>query len=96
MPDLWSDLLACLDLHPLPSEGTGEFGVIEFEGRNQRLEYHRVFGGQLLGQFIQIASAICPDKAVKSQHAVFAREGRADEGTQALFAIVQKTSNARR
>ena len=83
MPDLWSDLLACLDLHPVPSGGTGEadFGddVTEFEGRNQRLEYHRVFGGQLLGQFIRIASATCPGKAVKSQHAVFAREGRADE-----------------
>jgi acyl-CoA thioesterase-2 len=79
VPDLWSDLLACLDLHPVPSEGTGEDGVSECEGRNQRLEYHRVFGGQLLGQFIQIASALCPDKSVKSQHAVFAREGRADE-----------------
>jgi acyl-CoA thioesterase-2 len=77
--DLWSDLLACLDLHPVPSEGTGDEGGTEFEGRNQRLEYHRVFGGQLLGQFIQIASTICPGKAVKSQHAVFAREGRADE-----------------
>jgi acyl-CoA thioesterase-2 len=79
VPDLWSDLLACLDLHPVPSEGTGNEGVTQFEGRNQRLEYHRVFGGQLLGQFIQIASTICPDKAVKSQHAVFTREGRADE-----------------
>jgi acyl-CoA thioesterase-2 len=79
VPDLWTDLLACFDLRPVPSEGTGEDGVAECEGRNQRLEYHRVFGGQLLGQFIQIASAICPDKAVKSQHAVFAREGRADE-----------------
>ena len=48
--------------------------MTEFEGRNQRLEYHRVFGGQLLGQFIRIASATCPGKAVKSQHAVFARE----------------------
>ena len=83
MPDLWSDLLACLDLHPVPSGGTGEADsgddVTGFEGRNQRLEYHRVFGGQLLGQFIRIASATCPGKAVKSQHAVFAREGRADE-----------------
>jgi len=81
--DLWSDLLACLDLDPVPSGSTGEERsgeyVTEFEGRNQRLEYHRVFGGQLLGQFIRIASATCPDKAVKSQHAVFAREGRADE-----------------
>ena len=83
MADLWTDLLACLDLHPVPSGGTGEthFGdnETEFEGRNQALDYRRVFGGQLLGQFIRIASATCPDKTVKSQHAVFAREGRADE-----------------
>jgi acyl-CoA thioesterase-2 len=83
VPDLWTDLLACLDLHPVPSEGAGEDlvgeEVTEFEGRNQQLNYRRVFGGQLLGQFIQIASATCPDKAIKSQHAVFAREGRADE-----------------
>ena len=83
MPDLWSDLLACLEPDPVPSGGTGQEGasedVAEFEGRNQRLEYHRVFGGQLLGQFIGIAALTCPDKAVKSQHAVFAREGRADE-----------------
>ena len=79
MPDLWSDLLGCLDLHPVPSGDTGREGITEFEGRNQQLEYHRVFGGQLLAQFIRIASTLCPDKAVKSQHAVFAREGRADE-----------------
>lgn len=86
MPDLWSDLLACLDLRPVPSEGAGEEpagdDVTEFEGRNQQLEYRRVFGGQLLGQFIRIASLTCPDKAVKSQHAVFAREGRAGEPIQ--------------
>ena len=79
MPDLWSDLLECLDLHPVPSGGTGEEraddAVTEFEGRNQRLEYHRVFGGQLLGQFIRIASATFPAKDVKSQRTVFTREG---------------------
>jgi acyl-CoA thioesterase-2 len=84
--DLWSDLLECLELRPVPSEGTGDrrdaADGARFEGRNQRLEYHRVFGGQLLAQFIRIASATCPDKAVKSQHAVFAREGRADEPIQ--------------
>ena len=53
--------------------------MTEFEGRNQQLDYHRVFGGQLLGQFLRIASATCPDKDVKSQHTVFTREGRADE-----------------
>jgi acyl-CoA thioesterase II len=81
VPDLWTDLLSCLDLHPAPSGGTGEehADVAEFEGRNQQLDYHRVFGGQLLGQFLRIAWLTFPDKAVKSQHAVFAREGRADE-----------------
>jgi acyl-CoA thioesterase-2 len=83
VPELWSDLLGCLDLRPVPSGGTGEDragdDVTEFEGRNQQLEYHRVFGGQLLGQFIRIAAMTCPDKAVKSQHSMFAREGRADE-----------------
>jgi acyl-CoA thioesterase-2 len=74
VPDLWTDLLSCLDITPSRTND-----VILAEGRNQQLEYHRVFGGQLLAQFIQIASQICPDKAVKSQHAVFAREGTADE-----------------
>ncbi len=50
-----------------------------FEGRNQQLEYHRLFGGQLLGQLIQIARLMCPEKTVKSLHTVFAREGHADE-----------------
>jgi acyl-CoA thioesterase II len=81
--DLWSDLLACLDLRPVPSGGTGKEragdDVTEFEGRNQQLDYHRVFGGQLLGQFLRIASATCPAKTVKSQHVLFTREGRADE-----------------
>lgn len=76
MPDLWIDLLACLELAPGRSDADG---VAVFEGRNQQLEYHRLFGGQLLGQFIQAARLTCPDKAVKSLHAVFAREGRADE-----------------
>jgi acyl-CoA thioesterase-2 len=83
VPDLWSDLLACLDVRPVPSGGTGDEragdDVTEFEGRNQQLDYHRVFGGQLLGQFLRIACMSCPDKAVKSQHTVFTREGRADE-----------------
>jgi len=83
VPDLWSDLLACLDLHPVPSGGTGEDragdDVTEFEGRNQQLDYHRVFGGQILGQFLRIACVTFPGKAVKSQHTVFTREGRADE-----------------
>jgi acyl-CoA thioesterase II len=76
VPDLWTDLLACLDVTPSPAD---EGRVAVFEGRNQQLEYHRVFGGQLLAQFLRIAALICPDKAIKSQHAVFTREGRADQ-----------------
>lgn len=76
MPDLWTDLLGCLDI---TKTSTGDGVTAEYEGRNQHLEYHRVFGGQLLGQFLRIAALTCPEKAVKSQHAIFTREGRADE-----------------
>lgn len=72
MTALWADLLGCLELEADRDADT-------FVGRNQQLEYHRVFGGQLLAQFLRIADLTCPDKTVKSQHAVFAREGRADE-----------------
>ncbi|MGH3247958.1 MAG: acyl-CoA thioesterase [Trebonia sp.] len=74
MAELWNDLLACLDLVPLPG-GTG------FEGSNLRLEYRRLFGGQLLAQFVAAALLSGQDsgKSVKSLHVLFAREGRADE-----------------
>jgi acyl-CoA thioesterase-2 len=71
MPDLWSDLLDCLDLRSLqPSV---------YEGRNQRLSYHRVFGGQLLAQFVRAACLTCPSKTVKSVHVLFPRAGRTEE-----------------
>jgi len=70
--DLWDDLLGCLALTP----GSAGFSYL---GGNQRLSYHRLFGGQLLGQFVQAARLACPDKAVKSLHVLFARPGRADE-----------------
>lgn len=80
MPDLWNDLLACLNLLPIDDdEQSAKSEIRVFEGRNQQLEYHRLFGGQILGQFIRAASLTCPDKTVKSLHTVFAREGRADE-----------------
>ena len=80
MRDLWSDLLACLNVSPADEdEQSANSGIRVFEGRNQRLEYHRLFGGQILGQFIRVASLTCPDKSVKSLHTVFAREGRAEE-----------------
>jgi acyl-CoA thioesterase-2 len=80
VPDLWTDLLECLELTPVRPDGNdGATGVAVFEGRNQQLDYHRVFGGQLLGQLIQAARLVSPDKAVKSLHTVFAREGRAGD-----------------
>lgn len=71
MPDLWSDLLACLELK--------DAGDGAFEGRNQQLGYHRLFGGQLLAQFVRAAGLACPGKAVKSVHALFPSAGRTDE-----------------
>ncbi|KPI05257.1 hypothetical protein OK074_0395 [Actinobacteria bacterium OK074] len=71
MTDLWSDLLGCLALDARP-------GPV-FEGRNQRLGYHRVFGGQILAQFARAASLSCPDKQLKSLHVQFARAGRPEE-----------------
>jgi acyl-CoA thioesterase-2 len=85
MPDLWSDLLACLDLRERPAAGRSGSGVLaagsrRFEGRSLRLgQLRRVFGGQLLAQFVRAASVACPDKAVKSLHVLFAREGQAAE-----------------
>jgi acyl-CoA thioesterase-2 len=78
MPDLWTDLLGCLDLRAEP-EANGHGSAAVFEGRNQHLTYHRLFGGQLLAQFVRAACLFCPDKAVKSLHVLFPKEGRADE-----------------
>lgn len=78
MTELWNDLLACLDLR-VEARDEARPDTEIFDGSNQRLEYHRLFGGQLLGQFVRAAQLVCPDKGIKSLHAVFAREGRADE-----------------
>ena len=92
--DLWDDLLGCIDLRRLPpaaERGTGDAAPeqpqianhgaahVHFEGRNQQLSYRRVFGGQLLAQFVQAASLTCPGKTIKSLHALFPREGQPDE-----------------
>jgi acyl-CoA thioesterase-2 len=65
--DLWRDLLDCLDLTPC--------GESSHDGRSQQLGYHRLFGGQLLAQFVRAAALSCPNKTVKSLHVVFARAG---------------------
>ncbi|WP_327147337.1 hypothetical protein [Nocardia sp. NBC_01329] len=74
MPDLWTDLLACMDLGLRPiAPQTGDKTAPDpdpqatlsvFEGPNQQLEYHRLFGGQLLAQFLRAAAFACPDKTV--------------------------------
>lgn len=79
MPDLWTDLLGCLQLRTRDGERPDAHDVVVFEGANQQLNYYRLFGGRLLGQFIRAACLTRPDKTVKSLHAVFAREGRADD-----------------
>ena len=61
------DLVACLALAEI------EDGVLE--GRNLDIGYHRVFGGQILAQVVAAAAAASPEKAVKSIHVLFPREG---------------------
>jgi acyl-CoA thioesterase II len=58
--DLWTDLLGCLKLRSKDSELSDAPDVRAFEGANQQLNYHRLFGGQLLGQMIRAASLTCP------------------------------------
>jgi len=78
MSELWTDLVGCLDLRA--DSATDDLAV--FEGSNLPLTYHRLFGGQLLAQFIQAALAACPDKAVKSLHTVFPKEGGSSEAVR--------------
>lgn len=75
MAELWDDLLACLDLATVSADTAGAV----FEGKNLPLDYHRLFGGQLLAQFATAAVLTCPGKSVKSLHVLFPREGTANE-----------------
>lgn len=67
--------MACLHLRPI---GEASDGDLRFEADNLPLDYRRVFGGQILAQFIAAAQVTCPEKSVKSLHCAFPREGRAD------------------
>jgi acyl-CoA thioesterase-2 len=67
MPFALADLLDCLVL------AEAEPGVLE--GPNLDIGYHRVFGGQILGQVLVAAAQASPDKSVKSLHVLFPREG---------------------
>jgi acyl-CoA thioesterase II len=80
MAELWDDLLGCLDLADVSSgPGASTEAHAIFEGKNLPLDYHRLFGGQLLAQFATAAALACPGKSVKSLHVQFPREGTADE-----------------
>lgn len=80
MADLWDDLITGLELRELsrPTRA-GEARSAVFEGDNLHLSYHRLFGGQLLGQFARAAALTCPGKTVKSLHALFPKEGQSGE-----------------
>lgn len=79
MAELWDDLLSCLDLGEAAGAEADDAPGLLFEGKNLPLDYHRLFGGQLLAQFTMAATRACPGKSVKSLHAQFPREGTADE-----------------
>lgn len=59
-------LLACMQL----AEVDGGL-----EGPNLEIDYHRVFGGQILAQALVAAAQASPEKSVKSLHMLFPREG---------------------
>jgi acyl-CoA thioesterase-2 len=62
------NVLACFALRP---EGGGSY-----TGDNLALDYHRVFGGQILGQTLRAAAAAAGEgKVVKSLAQLFPREG---------------------
>lgn len=61
------NLLDCLQLE---QEAPGRL-----TGANLPLDYHRVFGGQILAQILVAAHTMSPDKTVKSMAVLFPREG---------------------
>ncbi|WP_405181169.1 thioesterase family protein [Nocardia sp. NBC_01377] len=104
MPDMWSDLLTCFDLRLRPTTPSAQDGgrpeppparrstLTVFEAPCQQIEHHRLFGGQLLGQFVRAATRACPSKVVKSLHVLFANEGKSDSP---VYYIVQRQQEGR-
>jgi acyl-CoA thioesterase-2 len=81
MTDLWNDLLDCLAPKPV--------GQGVYEARSQQLDYHRLFGGQLLAQSARVAELACPGKTVKALHMLFPRAGKGGEPVRYETDVVQ-------
>lgn len=77
-------LIDCLSLN--------QTGDGRYEGRNLPLEYHRIFGGQLLAQIIAASALSIPDKQPKSLHVIFCREG---SGDQPVEYVLDRHANGR-
>jgi len=46
---------------------------------NLEMDYHRIFGGQLLAQAVMLATATAEDRTVRSLGCLFPREGSLDK-----------------
>ena len=58
-----------------------------YTGANLALDYHRVFGGQILGQTILAATSAAEGKQVKSMTQLFPREGNSE--LQMTYAVTK-------
>lgn len=88
----WHELISILELREgapvgvsagggqdsAPAVGVSASGSC-YRGANLTLPYRRIFGGQLLAQFVAAAGLASPEKSIRSIHANFLREGLVDE-----------------
>ncbi|MFW0793911.1 acyl-CoA thioesterase domain-containing protein [Gordonia sp. CPCC 205515] len=81
----WRELLSVLELRDCTPVGVGAGSLSAppglttcYQGANLSLPYRRLFGGQLLAQFVAAAGLASPDKSIRSIHTNFPREGLVD------------------